>query len=76
MKVERRPREEFEKFADKPVTIKPFDPASKAKSNEYRMRLNEILAPFQASAELHGSVELEVAGKGEWEFAIYLNDDQ
>lgn len=38
--------------------------------------LNEVLAPFEVSAELFGSVELEIAGKGEWEFAIWLTDQK
>ena len=42
----------------------------------YLARLNERLAPHNVEAELHGSVELEVAGKGEWEFAIYLDDER
>jgi hypothetical protein len=35
-----------------------------------------MLAPFEASAELFGSTDLEINGKGEWEFAIYLSDEQ
>ena len=39
-------------------------------------RLNALLAPSGVAAEHHGSVELEIAGKGEWEFAIWLTDQQ
>jgi hypothetical protein len=42
----------------------------------YLASLNDLLAPFGVTAELFGSVELEVAGKGEWEFAIYPVDQQ
>lgn len=76
MHVERRPRETFDRFADKPVKIKPFDAESKQESYQYLARLNEILAPLGVSAELFGSTDLEIAGKGEWEFAVYLDDRQ
>ena len=76
MKAERHPREYFDKFSDRPVEIRPFDPESKRQSLHYLESLNEILSPFGASAELFGSVELEIDGKGEWEFAVYLNDEQ
>lgn len=76
MKVERKPREYFNKFSDKPVKIKPFDPESKQQALHYLARLNDLLVPFGLTAELFGSVELEVAGKGEWEFAIYPGDQQ
>ena len=76
MKAQRLPREYFEKFADRPVEIRPFDPESKRQSYQYLESLNEILAPVGVSAAPHGSVELEIAGKGEWEFCIVLNDEQ
>ena len=76
MKVERLPKEYFNRFSENPVEIRPFDPGSKKQSYHYLETLNEILAPFEASAELFGSTELEIDGKGEWEFAIWLTDDQ
>ena len=76
MKVERKPREDYNRFADKPVAIKPFDAASKQQALHYLARLNVLLAPFGVVAELHGSVALEIAGKGEWEFALWLTDQQ
>jgi GrpB-like predicted nucleotidyltransferase (UPF0157 family) len=75
MKVRRLPREHFNKLADEPIEIRPFDPECKQQSFRYLAKLNEILAPLEVSAELFGSVELEIAGKGEWEFAIWLTDD-
>ena len=75
MKVQRLPKSYFDRFAEKPVTIKPFDPHSKELALTYLTELHEILAPHDVEAELHGSVELEVAGKGEWEFAIYLDNE-
>ncbi len=76
MKVERKPREHFNTLSDKPVVIKPFDPASKGQAFQYLARLNDLLAPLGVSAELFGSVDLEIAGKGEWEFALWLTDPQ
>ncbi|MCI0579590.1 MAG: hypothetical protein L0332_32505 [Chloroflexi bacterium] len=76
MKVERIPREQFNILSDKPVEIRPFDPQSKRQAFHYLARLNDILAPFGVAAELFGSVELEIAGKGEWEFAVWLTDQQ
>ena len=76
MNVERRPRAYFDRFADKPVKITPFDATSKQESFQYLATLNEILAPLDVLAELFGSTDLEIAGKGEWEFAIYLDDRQ
>jgi hypothetical protein len=74
MKVRRMPREHFHKLADEPVEIRPFDPESKQQSFRYLANLNEILSALEVSAELFGSIELEIAGKGEWEFAIWLTD--
>lgn len=76
MKVTRKPREYFNRLADKPVTIKPFDPESKQQALLYLARLNDRLVPLGVAAELFGSVELEIAGKGEWEFALWLTDQQ
>lgn len=76
MKPQRRSQENIDRQPTQPIEIKPFDPASKRQANIYCERLNELLAPLRASAELFGSVELEIATKGEWEFAIYLTDEQ
>jgi len=76
MKVERKPREAYNQFADKPVAIKPFDPESKQQALQYLARLNALLEPLGVAAELFGSTELEIAGKGEWEFALWLTDQQ
>ncbi len=76
MKPQRRTKEFLDRLPENPVPIKPFDPSSKQRSRVYEERLNQLLAPFGASAELFGSVELEIATKGEWEFAVYLTDEQ
>jgi hypothetical protein len=74
MKPDRRPPEFIERLSETPIDLKPFDPLSKQAAGAYGAALNQLLAPLGASAELFGSVELEIAGKGEWEFAIYLDD--
>jgi len=76
MKPQRRPKEDIDRIPDQPIDIKPFDPISKQKSCIYCKQLNQLLAPFGAVAELFGSVELEISTKGEWEFALYLTDEQ
>jgi hypothetical protein len=76
MKPQRRPKADIERLPTQPIQIKPFDPLSKARSGLYRDQLNQVLAPFGITAELFGSVELEIATKGEWEFAIYPAKEQ
>jgi hypothetical protein len=76
MRPQRRPKEDIDRLPNHPIDIRPFDPISKRKAGIYCEQLNQKLAPLGASAELFGSVELEIATKGEWEFAIYLTDEQ
>jgi hypothetical protein len=76
MKPQRRTKESIDRLPDEPIDIEPFDPISKQKAGIYCERLNRILAPFGACAELSGSLELEIATKGEWDLAIFLNDEQ
>ena len=65
MKPQRRPNENIDQQPNQPIEIKPFDPISKQQANLYCEQLNQLLVPFGASAELFGSVELEIAAKGE-----------
>jgi GrpB-like predicted nucleotidyltransferase (UPF0157 family) len=76
LKPQRRPSESIERLPDCPIELKPFDPLNKQEADAYCEQLNQILAPFGAVAELFGSVDLEIATKGEWEYAIYLTDEQ
>lgn len=76
MKPQRRPQENIDRQPTQPIELKPFDPISKRQAQVYCEQLERLLAPFGASAELFGSVELEIVTKGEWEFAIYLTDEQ
>jgi hypothetical protein len=76
MKPQRRAQESIDRQPETPINIYPFDPAIKENARAYCQQLNRLLAPFGISAELFGSLELEIANKGEWEYGIYLNDDQ
>ena len=76
MRVERGKPEDYEMFSTRPVPIRPFDPDSKRAALAYGARLNERLAPTGVAAELHGSLALELAGKGEWEFSLFPSPDQ
>ncbi len=74
MKIQRMPVTFYDRYSETPVAIKPFDPLSKQRALVYGARLNQALAPHGVSAELFGSTDLEIATKGEWEFAIWLDD--
>ena len=76
MRVERGKPEDYDKFSTRPVPIRPFDPDSKRAALAYGARLNERLAATGVAAELHGSLALGLAGKGEWEFALYPSPDR
>jgi hypothetical protein len=76
MQVERFPPEHYEKIAETPMTLYPFDPDSKRAALAYGAKLSRVLEPLGVKAELFGSTELEISGKGEWEFALFLTDAQ
>jgi len=76
MKPQRRLKGDIDRLTTQPILLQPFDPIRKKKAGLYGERLNELLAPLGVSAELFGSVELEIASKGEWEYAIYVSDEK
>lgn len=76
MRVNRGKPADYELFATRPVPIRPFDPDSKRAALVYGAQLNERLAPLGVAAELHGSLALELAGKGEWEYSLFPSPDQ
>ena len=76
MRVERGKPEDYAQFSTRPVPIRPFDPDSKRAALAYGARLNKTLAPMGVAAELHGSLALGLAGKGEWEFALYPSPER
>lgn len=76
MQVKRLPPEHYENIPETPVVLRPFEPESKQAALRYGEQLNRVLAPTGVEASLFGSTELELAGKGEWEFAIFPTDVQ
>jgi hypothetical protein len=76
MKADRLPDSYFEKLSNDPVVLKPFDPESKRSAKVYGDKLDALLSQFSVQAELFGSIDLEIDGKGEWEFGIWLDDTQ
>ena len=75
MKPDRLPESFLETLPSHPVPIKPFNPNSKRLALIYQRKLEDLLAAFSVQVELFGSTDLEIAGKGEWEFAIWLDDE-
>ncbi|MEZ4726959.1 MAG: hypothetical protein R3E79_07480 [Caldilineaceae bacterium] len=68
MKVERKPRDYYNRFADKPVAIKPFDPESKQQALHYLVRLNALR---RLGSWPSFTVPLPWRSPGrEWEFAL------
>lgn len=76
MRVVREKPEVYEQISTRPVPIRSFDPESKREALAYGARLNELLAPTGVVAELHGSLALELAGKGEWEYSLFPSPDR
>ena len=76
MKADRLPDSDFEKLPNDPVVMMPFNPESKRAAKAYGDKLDALLSPFSVHAELFGSTDLEIDGKGEWEFGIWLDDKQ
>ena len=76
MKADRLPDSDFEKLPNDSVAMIPFDPESKRAAKTYGNKLDALLSPFSVHAELFGSTDLEIDGKGEWEFGIWLDDQQ
>jgi hypothetical protein len=76
MKADRLPDSDFEKLPNDPVAMMSFNPESKRAARAYGDKLDALLSPFSVHAELFGSTDLEIDGKGEWEFGIWLDDQQ
>lgn len=76
MKADRVPEERIAGLPEIPMGLRPFEPQSKALALAYGEQLSRHLAPLGLTAQLFGSTQLEIAGKGEWEFLIGATDDQ
>ena len=64
-------KEYFTRFSEKPVKIIPFNTKTKEKAHKYKRFLEDLLYKWNVNIKVHGSTELEIAGKGEIEIAIY-----
>lgn len=64
----------FQKIPDVPVDIKPFEPETKQIAQRYKKLLDRLLARFGLTAQIRGSVGLEIAGKGEIDLRIFVPD--
>jgi hypothetical protein len=74
MKPDRLQDSDFETLTNDPVIMTPFFSESKRAAKTYRNKLDALLSSYSVSAELFGSTDLEIDGKGEWEFGIWLDD--
>lgn len=61
----------FDKFKDKKVKIKPFDPRTKLVAKKYIETLRKILDDLDVEIVHKGSTAMGIAGKGEIEVGIY-----
>jgi len=68
------PESYYEKFANKKVTIKPFNPETRKLADVYIKSLNEILGE-EIEVVLRGSTLFGIAGKGEIEYGVYPGED-
>lgn len=65
------PPEYFEKFSDKSVKIKPFDPNSKKIAGEYVQALRKLFEGLDLELIHRGSTAFGIAGKGDIEIGVY-----
>jgi len=61
----------FDKFKEKPVHIKPFDPSLVIIAQKYIKKLAKILSDFNLEIVHRGSTAFGIAGKNEIELGIY-----
>lgn len=67
------PGDPFARYSEKPVPLRPFDPAALETCAAYRRRLLDLLGP-RARIELRGSTALGLPGKGELDIAVVAAD--
>lgn len=73
--LDKLPDSYFDRFANKKVNIKPFDPETRKKADKYIVNLRNL---FEDDTEviLRGSTLFEIAGKGEIEYGIYPDNNK
>ena len=65
----------YDKFKTKPVTVKPFDPASRQIAAAYVQKLRLLLRQWSMEIALRGSTAWGIAGKGDIEIAVFPTAD-
>ena len=61
----------FERFKNKPVKIKPFDPRTKKVATNYIAKLKKFLSGFEVEYRHRGSTAFGIPGKNDIEIGIY-----
>jgi len=65
------PNTYFDKYKNKKVTIKPFDPGIRSIAQQYIDKLSQTLSHFNPEIVHRGSTAMGIAGKGEIELGVY-----
>lgn len=61
----------FERFANRPVKIIPYDPKAKVVTSKYILKLRDLLSNFKVEILHRGSTAFGIAGKGEIELGVF-----
>ncbi len=69
------PRSYFDKFSDKPVLVKPYDPKSKQLAKEYISSLEDMLSDFDVEIIHRGSTAFGISGKGDIEIGVFPSEE-
>ncbi|MCX6783905.1 MAG: hypothetical protein NT141_02450 [candidate division WWE3 bacterium] len=64
----------FLKYSTKPVKIKPYDPQQTILGGFYISKISGYLKGIDAEVKLRGSSLFKIAGKGEVEVGVYLDE--
>lgn len=76
MRKDPLPRSYFLKYSNKPVKIKPFSKKSKKIAKEYLRKINRVLKETKTKAIPIGATALEISGKGDLDFGLYINEEK
>ena len=61
----------FERFSTDPVTLVPFDPATRQVAAKAVDQIEKLLTPFEVTFEHKGSTRFAISGKGDIEIGVY-----
>ncbi len=65
------PLNEYIRFSEEPVKIKPFDTAVRRFAEQYLMKLNKLFPGRNIKIQLRGSTAYGISGKGDIEYGLY-----